>query len=125
MKHGDYEYKNLKEDDQDAPDKELLQDYVHATMEMRQLTKRFQLLQRFTEKNQDKCERYIWKNQLGQMVAITDIDDAYLINLTKYLARSVRSSYDDAIQEKLEALAAELEKRGLKIAGVDLLESGK
>ncbi len=123
MKYGDYTYKNLDDSTLEV-DKEILEDYIHAKMQIEEVQTLEKKLTAFIRRNQKRCERYVWTNQLGMTVNILDINDDYLMNLVEYLARQVRTDYNGDLKDKLSALREEAKKRQLTVSATKLFAGG-
>lgn len=109
-----YEYKHLNNyKNEIRPEKSLVQDFIQAQKEITELESRINMLKGFVGKNK-KINKYLWTNGLGNTVSILDIPDDYLLNLTKYLAKSPRTHFDEDMSKKLKALQQEINDRGLK-----------
>lgn len=114
MEYKGYKYKTLESEEQQEVNRDVLEDYIHAQEELEELEKRTKTLKAFINRNKKRYEKYLWTNQLGQTVCILDIDNQYILNLTRYLAGNIRTSYDDDLRAKLDVLKAEIKRRKLE-----------
>lgn len=64
-------------------------------------------------------EKYIWKTADNKFIALHKIDDNHLVNIVKML----KTNGSDF--ERMDIFELELERRGLEISEIVLLESGE